>query len=76
MIKPALSPRILLIEDNRERIALFRDWLRNSEFVLIDASSGGRAKGILRKGLTGGIAGVLLDHDLDQQPMTAADLLM
>ncbi len=76
MNKPTLSPRILLIEDNPERIALFRNWLVNSEFVLIEASSGGRAKGILKKGSTGGIAGVMLDHDLDQQPMTATDLLM
>lgn len=76
MTKPTLTPRILLIEDNAERIALFRDWLLGSEFVLIEASSGGRAKGILRKGSTGGIAGVMLDHDLDQQPMTPTDLLM
>jgi CheY-like chemotaxis protein len=76
MNKPTLAPRILLIEDNPERIVLFRDWLQGSEFVLIEASSGGRAKGILKKGSTDGIAGVMLDHDLDQQPMTASDLLM
>ena len=76
MNKPTLSPRILLIEDNPERIVLFRDWLVGSEFVLIEASSGGRAKGILKKGATGGIAGVMLDHDLDQQPMTDTDLLL
>lgn len=74
--KGKLSPRILLIEDNAERIALIREWLIGTEFVLIEASSGGRAKGILRKGSTGGIAGVMLDHDLDQQPMTPTDLLM
>lgn len=76
MNKPTLSPRILLIEDNPERIVLFRDWLAGTEFVLIEASSGGRAKGILKKGSTAGIAGVMLDHDLDQQPMTATDLLL
>lgn len=74
--KGKLSPRILLIEDNAERIALIREWLIGTEFVLIEASSGGRAKGILRKGGTAGIAGVMLDHDLEQQPMTPTDLLM
>lgn len=76
MSPPFLKPRILLIEDNAERIALFRAWLSGTEFVLIEASSGGRAKGILRKGATGGIAGVLLDHDLDQQPVTDVDHLL
>lgn len=72
----ALRPRILLIEDDPERIATFRAWLTGTEFVLIEASSGGRAKGILKRGSTGGIAGVMLDHDLNQQPMTATDLLL
>lgn len=76
MNQPHLKPRILLIEDNAERIALFREWLCGTGFVLIEASSGGRAKGILRKGSTEGIAGVLLDHDLDQQPVTAVDHLL
>ncbi len=71
-----LSPRILLIEDNAERIALIREWLVDTDYVLIEASSGGRAKGILRKGGTAGIAGVMLDHDLEQQPITPTDLLM
>lgn len=70
-----LRPRILLIEDSAERIGKFREWLEGTEFVLIEASSGGRARGILRKGMTEGIAGVCLDHDLDQQPMTPTDFL-
>lgn len=70
-----LRPRILLIEDNPERIATFRLWLEGTEFVLIEASSGGRARGILRKGMTDGIAGLCLDHDLDQQPVTSTDYL-
>jgi len=68
-----MKPRILLIEDNAERIAIFRQWLSGTEFVLIEASSGGRALGILRKGMTDGIAGICLDHDLDQQPVTDMD---
>ncbi|MBZ0195701.1 MAG: response regulator [Deltaproteobacteria bacterium] len=70
----SLKPRILLIEDDPERIATFRSWLNGSEFVLIEASSGGRAAGILKKGMTDGIAGVCLDNDLEKQPVTQADL--
>ncbi len=71
---PRLKPRILLIEDDPERIARFRLWLNGSDFVLIEASSGGRAAGILRKGMTTGIAGICLDNDLEKQPVTEADL--
>lgn len=69
----ALRPRILLIEDDPERIATFRAWLTGTEFVQIEASSGGRALGILRKGMTEGIAGICLDNDLEKQPMTDID---
>jgi CheY-like chemotaxis protein len=71
---PLLRPRILLIEDDPERIATFRAWLTGTHFVLIEASSGGRALGILRKGMTEGIAGICLDNDLEKQPMTDSDL--
>ena len=71
---PTLSPRILLIEDDPNRIATFRGWLTDTEFVLIEASSGGRALGLLRKGMTAGIAGICLDNDLEKQPMTEHDL--
>lgn len=59
-----LRPRILLIEDDPKRIATFRAWLTGTEFVLIEASSGGRALGILRLRMTEGIAGICLDNDL------------
>lgn len=71
-----MKPRLLLIEDNAERIAQFHNWLHKTEFILIEASSGGRAKGILRKGATDGIAGIMLDHDLEQQPVIENDLKM
>lgn len=73
MNTPLLHPRILLIEDDPDRIATFRAWLAGSNFVLIDASSGGRALGILRAGMTAGIAGICLDNDLEKQPMTDSD---
>ncbi len=70
------TPRILLVEDNDVRIQTFRAWLAGTEFRLIEASSGGRAKGILRKGMTDGIAGLCLDQDLNEQPVTTADLTL
>jgi len=73
MNSPALRPRILLIEDDPDRIVTFRAWLAGSDFVLIEASSGGRALGILQKGKTAGIAGICLDNDLEKQPMTDSD---
>lgn len=71
-----LSLRLLLIEDNAERITRFREWLVGTQFVVIEASSGGRAKGLLRKGWTDGIAGIMLDHDLEQQPVIPSDLTL
>jgi CheY-like chemotaxis protein len=68
-----LKPRILLVEDDAERIATFRRWLEGTEFILIEASSS-RARGILRKGMTDGIAGICLDHDLDQQPVNSTKM--
>lgn len=73
MNSPALCPRILLIEDDPDRIVTFRAWLAGTEFVQIEASSGGRALGILRKGMTRGIAGICLDNDLEKQPVTDSD---
>jgi hypothetical protein len=74
MSSPSFRPRLLLIEDSPHRIDIFRRWLAGSEFILIEASSAGRALGLLRKGMTDGIAGLCLDHDLDQQPVTESDL--
>lgn len=71
---PVLKPRILLIEDSAYRIERFRKWLFGTEFVLIEASSGGRAMGILRRGGMDGIAGLCLDHDLHEQPVTVDDM--
>lgn len=69
---PRLRPRILLIEDNPDRNALFREWLQGTPYLLIEATTGGQAMGLLRHGAEG-IAGICLDHDLNSRPMTAAD---
>ncbi|MBK6973031.1 MAG: hypothetical protein IPH26_08815 [Sterolibacteriaceae bacterium] len=41
---------------------------------MIEASSGGRAAGVLKRGMTEGIAGICLDNDLEKQPVTQSDL--
>lgn len=67
-----LKPRILLIEDAENRIQMFRDWIRGSPFVLVEATSGGQAMGVLQRGGEG-IAGICLDHDLNSRPRTQSD---
>lgn len=69
-----LKPRILLIEDDSGRIEVFSRWLSGTEFVLVPVRSGGQAMGMLSRGSTAAIAGVLLDHDLSDSPFTEADL--
>ncbi len=76
MPKPVLKPRILLIEDDSGRIDVFRRWLADTEFVLAVARSGGQALGMLSKGGTEAIAGILLDHDLSDSPFTEADFAL
>lgn len=71
-----LKPRILLIEDDAGRIDVFTRWLRGSEFILITVRSGGQAMGMLSKGSTEAIAGILLDYDLSDSPLTETDLIL
>lgn len=77
--RPALKPRILLIEDDTIRIEAFRSWLAAGvyadEFVLIVATSGGQALGVLKMDISA-VAGICLDHDLDSQQKTASDATM
>lgn len=72
----ALRPRVLLIEDNASRIDLFREWLAASpfaaDFVLLVATTGGQAMGVVQRGPSG-VAGICLDHDLNSQPKTPSD---
>lgn len=67
-----LKPRILLVEDDAGRIEIFTKWLEGTEFVLVTARSGGQAMGLLSKGFDG-VAGVMLDHDLSDAPLTTVD---
>jgi CheY-like chemotaxis protein len=73
--QPVPSLRLLLIEDNHERIRLIESWLP-SDVRLVVASSAGRAIGLLKtiKRNDGSpYAGLLLDHDLQDQIVTEVD---
>lgn len=74
-MRVALKPRLLLIEDDPGRVALFQQWIEGSEFVLLHVRSGGAAMGVLSRGYEA-IAGVMLDHDLSDSPLTETDLSM
>lgn len=70
-----LRPRLLLVEDDAGRIARFGEWLADTKFVLITARSCGQALGVLQRGADG-LAGLMLDHDLSDSPLTATDALL
>ena len=70
--KQKLKPRLLLIEDNAERISLFRSWVVDTPYVLIEATTGGQAMGVVNRGGEG-VAGICLDHDLNSSPKTEQD---
>lgn len=69
---PILRPRILLIEDNPDRLHLFRQWLHDTPYLPVEVTSGGQAMGMLRYGAEG-VAGICLDHDLNSRPRTLSD---
>ncbi|MEQ1740621.1 MAG: cyclic-phosphate processing receiver domain-containing protein [Methyloglobulus sp.] len=67
--------RLLLIEDNQERIRLIESWLP-PDVRLVVASSAGRAIGLLktiRRNDDSPYAGIMLDHDLQDQLVTEVD---
>jgi CheY-like chemotaxis protein len=70
--------RLLVIEDNPDRIKLISGWLP-SDVRLVVASSAGRAIGLLKtikRNEESPYAGLLLDHDLHQQIVTEVDRLL
>lgn len=70
-----LKPRLLLIEDDADRIVLFRQWVAATPYILIEATTGGQAMGVVSRGGGDGIAGICLDHDLNTAPKTLQDQL-
>lgn len=64
--------RLLVIEDDDERVALFRSWLPD-DVIIVVARSAGSAIGILQRDRGKVYAGILLDHDLQIQRLTESD---
>lgn len=67
--------RLLVVEDNDERIALFRQWIPD-EFRVTYVKSAGRALKVLEMDAGRVYAGILLDHDLDQSVAAESELLL
>ena len=69
--------RLLVIEDNVERVNIFRQWIYEGT-PLVVASSTGVAMGMLKRDnnrKNGRVySGILLDHDLREQAILASDL--
>ena len=64
--------RILLVEDDPERIKLMQAWAPQT-VRLISATSGGRALGIIERDRGVVYQGIMLDHDLDRQALLQSD---
>ena len=56
--------RVLLVEDDQGRVEWFRAWLPK-DIRLVHARSAGLALGIIQRDCHD-IAGIMLDHDLQQ----------
>jgi CheY-like chemotaxis protein len=63
--------RILIIEDDNERVRTIKKWLP-ANVHLVHAGSAGRAIGILQ-GDRNAYTGIMLDHDLRGQIVTEKD---
>ena len=61
--------RILIVEDNRERIDLFTQWLP-ADVIAVFAKSAGRAMRIIELDPGAVYAGIALDHDLFEQAIS------
>ncbi len=67
--------RLLLIEDDPDRMARFAAWCP-PDARLVAARGGGRALGLLERDPGRVYAGILLDHDLPGQAVNAAERLV
>ena len=64
--------RLLLVEDDSDRVEIFRSWVPAGVHI-VWARSAGAAIGLARRDRGSVYGGVLLDHDLQQQAITADD---
>ncbi len=65
--------RILIIEDDPDRVEKLRSWLP-TDVIAVAARSAGMAMGILKRDKGKVYAGIMLDHDLDKSPVCETDL--
>jgi CheY-like chemotaxis protein len=72
MEKPKLFFRILIMEDDPDRVQKFQSWLPEGVRTTI-VTSAGKAMGGLRRDRGKVYAGIMLDHDLQRQAVTEAD---
>ena len=72
MNRSAQSLRLLIVEDNTERIKLFREWCPE-DVKIVTSSTVGSSIGLLRRDKGRVYAGILLDHDLQEQAILASD---
>lgn len=75
MKKPKPVFRILIVEDDPDRAETLQDWLpRDVRPVVV--TSAGKAMGLLARDKGHVYAGILLDHDLQQQTAIEKDLYL
>ncbi len=63
--------RILVVEDSNWRIDQFRKWAP-ADVRLVETRCGGRAIGTIRRSQSEDWAGIMLDHDLNEQAVSNA----
>ena len=64
--------RLLVVEDNQERIELFKSWF-TADIIPVFAMSAGRAIRVLKRDVGRVDAGILLDHDFHEQSVSESD---
>jgi len=67
--------RLLMVEDDPERVEVIRAWLPQ-DFRLVVAASAGRARGVLRRDRGRVYAGIMLDLDLQLRAVHESEQFM
>jgi len=73
--KPKPVFRILIVEDDPERADILQSWLPEGTRAVV-VTSAGKALGLLTRDRGNVYAGILLDHDLQQQTAASSDLYL
>ena len=67
--------RLLVVEDNQQRIDLFSRWIPE-EFSPVFVPGAGRAMRIIELDAGNVFAGIALDYDLDEQPVIPSERML